>query len=132
MATPDISPGVAIRYPGTGPKHDPGRPHTFVIVGEDVARGDILIVAIISANERSDRTCVILPEEWEEIRWESIVGYYHFKTVYKPNIIRSIEEGVITYLGVVPDTVYLRIKEGVTLSPDVEPLFLKRFENMDN
>jgi len=103
-----------------------------VVVAEDKDKGDILIVPVESYYLQCDETCVILTTDgWGEIKNKSFVGYYQMKKVYKPNVIRRMEEGDITYLGQVPDELYARIKRGVTQSLDTEPVFLRSFEEMN-
>ena len=129
--TPELVPGVAVSYPGTGPDSDGGRPHICVLVSGVTVKGDILLIPICSAHAKCDRTLRLMPGKgWDEIRWESYGAYYKAKKVSAKVLARRIEAGEITYLGAVPKNIYADIVKGIEISEETEDWFLSDFRKL--
>lgn len=126
MSPPEIKEGVAVRYPGTGPAIGRDRAHTQVIITNPDHNGVVFLVSICTFHRLADPTCVIEPDgSWEPIIRKSYAAYYCIAGVTTENLTRRISRQEVTYLGPVPDDLYKRIKDGVTISKET-PEFVKK------
>lgn len=122
MAKIQLSEGDILLYPGTGPEHDPGRPHRHIVV--KVGSTDVFLVPVCSTNSIFDETCVF--DERTPIlglSHRSYVAYARGKKVPTASLVRKIEVSEIELKGRLPSDVYVLVKNGVGRSEEVEPWF---------
>ena len=125
---PAIRIGVAFDYRGTGPTHRGGKSHTCVVVTNPDLKNDVLLVPICSCHAGADQTCIIdTTVVWQPIRWKSYAAYYMMKRVYVPNLNKQMIAGDISYIGYVPNELLNRILAGILVSRDIEPQFLRAY-----
>jgi hypothetical protein len=124
MPTPLIREGCALIYPGTGPDHDGGRPHTHIVVKDDVKNGDVYLVPVCSAKPGCDKTC---PFErgvpYLGLDRKSFVSYFEGKKVSKTSLVKRVQAREIRVGGHVSVPDLDRIKDGIARSPKTEPWF---------
>jgi hypothetical protein len=118
---PKIGRGSVISILGTGPRHDAGRPHKFVVLTEPDSQNDILVVPICSYEEYCDEACVVHPNEAPSIiNHESYIQYNQGKKI----LMRQAK-----YAGKVSSSLLSRIETAVFKSDDVADWFVKQFKD---
>ena len=126
---PDLGEGIAIRYPGTGPDHDPARPHICVIVSPPTPDGELIIVPVETHHPKCDGSCVIDPKEWRDCLTRlSFIAYYNAKIVSLSNTQSRVNEGEITYIGPVPKELFSRIKYGMDDTNELEEFVKNKYK----
>jgi hypothetical protein len=130
MATPQISVGVALNYPGTGPTHDGGRSHIQIVVGIDHAKGDVCLVPVCSVKPGSDPTCELDQNSPVlGLKRKSYIGHYAAKKVGLKSIVARIESQEVTFIGSLQKATYDAILAGIGSSSETEPWFATAVAN---
>ena len=118
--------------PDTGPDHDPGRPHLFVILTEQDVNGLVLTVPICTRGARSDDTCLISAGTHRRLVNESFVAYYLLNTFSAKAMVHQEQTAIIRYEGMLGEEMFARICNGIGTSPQAAPVHRKYFENFKN
>jgi len=96
MSTPySVKKGTALWIPGTGPPHDPGRGHLFIILTDPCANGKVLAVPVNSLTKRSDKTCVLKQGEHARIKHDSFAAYYRAQQFSASVLEKQVGQKVI-------------------------------------
>ena len=116
--------GAVITVSGTGAKGNQSASHKFVVVAEDTANKDWLIVPICTHHSAADETCIITPsDDATLVRHRSYVGYYQATIIPK----RSHPVG-----GSVSASLLAGICSGINASEEVEPWFRDKYNRLTN
>lgn len=125
MSHTPITPGTVVKVPGTGPSHDPGRPHYYVVVTGACSKGDHMLVPICSVRGAHDPACLIDPSEHKSLSLKSYVYYGGANKQFGKNIRRRLDQGEIFPHPPVSDSLLQRIVDGLMASKFATPAMKK-------
>jgi len=109
--------------PGTGPVHDRGRAHLFVVLTEPEQNGSVLVVPICSADKKCDQTCIVGIGDHHCLTHKSYVAY-HKLGIYSARVLEAqILNKVFSYQGLLDVKVFAFVCDGVSNSREAAPKF---------
>jgi hypothetical protein len=124
-----LAPGVTMFVPGTGPAHDPERPHLYVVLTHPCPDGKIMVVPICTAiGNKFDRTCVLRIGDHPFIEKDSYIAYHHMDTFVASVVERQVRERVLKPDVSLTEAVLARVRAGVAVSRQSTPANKKYFE----
>src|SRR5690348_15468235 len=95
-----------IWIPGTGPQHDRGRGHLFVVLTEPGPKGNVLAVPICSATGNYDGTCKLDSADHGYLTHLSYVAYSKMN-IYSASIIESqVQRGIVEDHGLMDERAF--------------------------
>jgi hypothetical protein len=101
----------------SGPSHDPGRMHLFVICTNPCDEGNQVIVPIDSwINSLCDPTCIVNAYEHRFIRKKSFVLYRKARIENQLTLLDGIDQGYFTPHDDFNGQTFLKIKNGLCKS----------------
>lgn len=102
----------------SGPSNDEGRKHLFVICTDPCAAGQQLLVPISKmVNDLCDETCILQKYEHEFLSHVSYAFYRKSRIEYVYTLKNGVEEGLFTLKAPFNGQTFIRIKNGICLSP---------------
>jgi hypothetical protein len=121
-------PGDTVHIPDTGPPHDRGKPHLFVMLTTPDSNGMALLVPICRVRGKYDTTCKLAPGVHPFVTEDSYVTYYHLKQ-YKVDVLdKQIERQILRLNDSVDAGLLTRIRNGVSTSRHSPPIERKYYE----
>ena len=116
-----LVPGNTMHIPDTGPPHEKGRQHLFVVLTKPCSNGMVLAAPICTIRSKHDPACTVATGEHNFVTAESYVAY-HFANRYKAEVLeRQIEKGIIRPDTDVTSALLKRICDGISKSKQAPP-----------
>jgi mRNA-degrading endonuclease toxin of MazEF toxin-antitoxin module len=123
MAAHDLTPGSVISVSGTGGAGRESGSHKCIIVADDLAKNDWLLVPICSFHNGADSTCTINPsDETGLVERKSYIAYYQCKMVPKGKSFVNC--------GKVSPEFLQKVRAGINASSETEPWFKEAYNKI--
>jgi len=120
--------GTVIFLPDTGPKHDPKRPHRFVVLTNPCPERKNLAVPICTQHNRCDRTCLLGPSDHKEIiKVSSFIEYHEAKIFETSVLMKLVNDGDAKFMGVFEEKLFGFIASGLERSDMTRPRILEYY-----
>ncbi|GBF27414.1 hypothetical protein MnTg02_02467 [bacterium MnTg02] len=124
---------TTLHIPGTGPAHDSGRGHLFIVLTSPDAQEEVLCVSISSVYVKCDETCVLSKGDHDFIKHDSFVFYALTKKYTVKHLRDRVNDGDVTYKGLISEEIYETICDGLLDSRLSPPWAMAYFnENASN
>lgn len=124
------SEGDVLHIGETGPRHDRGRGHYFIVLTEPFEGEKCLLVPICTAHSKCDRTCLLDSNDHDCLHHESFVLYAQLKFYSTSHIAEQAVSGQIEVMTSLRAELLTKVVEGVhtsSLSPLLYKKYLSRF-----
>lgn len=124
--------GATLLMP-SGPGHDPGRNHLFVLLSQPVGRGrEVLLVSLssIRPGQHHDPACTLQPGEHPFVKKPSFVFYARTTCLTEKQLAEDVQNGGFTPQAMVTDELLDRIRQGLLNSrftPEKHKHFLRAY-----
>jgi hypothetical protein len=123
-----LKPGDTVHIPDTGPPHDRGKPHLFVILTNPCDKGMALLVPICTIRGRYDTTCPVKAGEHEFVTDESYVAYHFINQYSIAALEKQLSDGTIKGDKPIESALLTRVCNGVSVSRHCPPVEKKYYE----
>jgi hypothetical protein len=117
-----IVPGDTIHIPDTGPAHERGKPHLFVVLTKPCINGMTLLVPMCRIRGKFDPACKLVPGEHAFVDEASYVAYYHINRFSMAVLEKQLAQGIIHANDPVNPALLKRICDGVETSRHCPPV----------
>ena len=106
----------------SGPTHDPGRKHLFVICTDPCAEGRQAIISISTmTNLLCDQTCILQAHEHAFLTTASFVFYRKARVELQRSLVLGVERGLFAPQEPMNGQSFLRVVRGLCQSPQTPP-----------
>jgi hypothetical protein len=112
---------TTLHIPGTGPERDPERGHLFIVLTSPNVEKQVLATSVSSYYPRCDHTCILESGCHKFIKRKSFVLYAQASTFPAEKIIQRVQDGEIRYMGLIEETIFEKICDGLLDSPHTSP-----------
>jgi hypothetical protein len=113
--------------PSTGPVHDPGRGHLFIILTDPGPDGMNLLVPVCTAGKKFDSTCILGSGDHPFLKQKSFVAYYLVNTYAAEVLMEQEQKGIIEFRGMLDEKVFALVCNGVETSRQTAPIHKRYF-----
>jgi hypothetical protein len=120
--------GATLWIPGTGPAHDQGRGHLFIILTNPCPDGMVLMVPVCSVGTKYDNTCILGKGDHNFLTHKSFLAYYRLGTSSAAALVEQVKKTVFVDKGMLNERVFALVCNGVTTSRDAPPKHKRYFE----
>lgn len=111
----------------SGPSHDEGRQHRFIICNRPCEDGFVLVLSITGwAHDKCDPSCKIFEWEHPPLRKDSYVSYMHSKIEMATKIRKGIKDGIFRPCADLNTNIFLRATNGI-LKSEQSPRKIKAY-----
>ncbi len=118
---------ATILIPDTGPQHDRGKSHLFVVLTEPDSDGMVLLVPICTKGQKYDTACLVGKGDHPFLDRPSYVDYSNLNT-YKAQVLESqAQKGILVAKEVIDEKVFALICAGIEQSRQSPPIYKKYF-----
>lgn len=101
----------------SGPSHDPGRVHLFVVCSDPCEQQKVVLVPFATyTNDLCDQTCLVFAGEHPFVRHKSYVLYRNARIVGCEEISRGIANGALRVHDDLNGQTFLKVKNGLCRS----------------
>lgn len=110
----------------SGPAHDPGRFHLFILLTDAITAEKLVLIVSISSVKAGvwhDDTCVLAIGDHPFIKQASWVDYRSARIEPAAKLTSGVHKGLLVAQGTISHAVFLRICEGLLKSPQAKPRF---------
>jgi hypothetical protein len=114
--------------PDTGSKYNKAKPHLQICVTNPDNSGYILSFSVGTYVTGRDPTCMLDIGDHKRIFYPSMIYYGTPHLQLATDIIKKINAGDLEYFGVLKETVFTRVCQGVRASDFVKPACAKYVE----
>lgn len=127
-----LAPGDTIHIPDTGPPHDKGKSHLFVMLTKPCGNERALLVPMCRIRSKFDDTCKLAPGEHAFVEEASYIAY-HFLMQFNVVVLeKQIANGILRPNDPVNSGLLARICDGVLKSRHSPPIEKKYYQERLN
>jgi len=117
----------SLLIPDTGPKHDPSKPHLFIVLTNESTEGTVLLVPMCSLTKFSDKSCVLGKGDHPFIIRDSFIDYSKAQIQDTSTLVKKIQTKHILDQGLFSDQIMVFIYKGLFESNRTEPKILNYY-----